>query len=205
MQQALAMAVQPLDENAEIGALLAREAAKLRRYANRLAGVGADADDLLQDTMLRCWAARGSFQTGSNFGAWSRTVMRNVFLSGRRRMRFQADLPDEVLDRMLSVDATQGEAVDLRDVDWAMGELTPNHRDVVQLASQGVSIEEGAAQLSIPEGTFRSRLWRARARLRRLTEDRLVPLPMAKVFGLENETTAPVERKRRDWTGVIIG
>ena len=205
MQQALAKAVQPLDENAEIGALLTRDTAKLRRYANRLAGVGADADDLLQDTMLRCWAARGSFQIGSNFSAWSRTVMRNVYLSGRRRMRFHTDLPDEALDPMLSVDATQGETVDLRDVDWAMGELTPDHRDVVRLASQGVSIEEGAAQLSIPEGTFRSRLWRARARLRQLTEDRLVPLPMSKVPEPGNETTTPVERKRRDWTGVIIG
>ncbi|WP_010188503.1 RNA polymerase sigma factor [Sphingomonas sp. PAMC 26605] len=205
MQQALAKTVEPLDENAEIGALLVIEYARLRHYAIRLTGVGADADDLLQDTILRCWAARGNFQIDSNFGAWSRTIMRNVFLSGRRRMRFQADLPDGALDRMLSVDATQGEAVDLRDVDWAMGKLTSDHRDVVQLASQGVSIEEGAAQLSIPEGTFRSRLWRARARLRRLTEDRLVPLPMAKVLELRAEATAPIERKRRDWTGVIIG
>ncbi|WP_010165091.1 RNA polymerase sigma factor [Sphingomonas sp. PAMC 26617] len=205
MQQALAKAVEALDEAAEIGALLESETARLRRYANRLAGVGADADDLLQDTMLHCWAARGNFQIGSNFGAWSRTVMRNVFLSGRRRMRFQADLPDEALDRMLSVEATQGDAVDLRDVDWAMGELTPNHRDVVQLASRGVSIEEGAAQLSIPEGTFRSRLWRARARLRRLTEDRVVLPPIANVLKPGDKATAPAKRKRRDWTGVIIG
>jgi RNA polymerase sigma-70 factor (ECF subfamily) len=44
----------------DFGAALIAQAAALSAYARRLTGGGADADDLLQDTMLRCWAARVS-------------------------------------------------------------------------------------------------------------------------------------------------
>lgn len=97
------------------GAALIEQAAALSAYARRLTGGGADADDLLQDTMLRCWTARASFAAGTSLAAWARTVMKNSFLTGRRRARFHADLPEEARDRMLRVDETQSLAVWLRD------------------------------------------------------------------------------------------
>ena len=69
------------------GAALIEQAASLSAYARRLTGGGADADDLLQDTMLRCWTARASFAAGTSLAAWTRTVMKNCFLTGRRRAR----------------------------------------------------------------------------------------------------------------------
>ena len=93
------------------GAALIEQAAALSAYARRLTGGGADADDLLQDTMLRCWTARASFAAGTSLAAWARTVMKNSFLTGRRRARFHADLPEEARDRMLRVDETQSLAV----------------------------------------------------------------------------------------------
>ena len=96
------------------GAALIEQAAALSAYARRLTGGGADADDLLQDTMLRCWTARASFAAGTSLAAWARTVMKNSFLTGRRRARFHADLPEEARDRMLRVDETQSLAVWLR-------------------------------------------------------------------------------------------
>src|SRR3546814_16963641 len=97
--------------------LLIEQAASLSAYARRLTGSGgADADDLLQETMLRCWVARRSFVPDTNLGAWMRTVMRNSFLSGRRRAPFHADLPEDAFDRLLGVAGGQGAAVDLRDV-----------------------------------------------------------------------------------------
>ncbi|MFD1960735.1 RNA polymerase sigma factor, partial [Novosphingobium panipatense] len=107
------------------GAALIEQAAALSAYARRLTGGGADADDLLQDTMLRCWTARASFAAGTSLAAWARTVMKNSFLTGRRRARFHADLPEEARDRMLRVDETQSLAVWLRDTDWALSELPP--------------------------------------------------------------------------------
>lgn len=186
------------------GAELIELTASLSAYARRLAGGGADADDLLQDTMLRCWTARASFKPGTNMAAWARTVMRNSFLTGRRRARFQADLPEDAIDRMLSVAATQDEAVDLRDVDWAMGQLSPEQSEAVRLASQGLSIEEGAAHLSIAVGTFKSRVRRGRVRLKRLMEDCSTPLLSLRHTGPDGTQTKP-KRERRDWTGVTIG
>ena len=184
------------------GAALIAQARSLNAYARRLIGSGADADDLVQDTMLRCWAARASFEPGSSVAAWARVVMRNSFLSGRRRARFHADLPEDAVDRLLGVAQSQEHSVELRDVDRAIGELSAEHRDAVVLASEGVTIEEGAARLQIPEGTYKSRLVRGRRRLRELTENR---------DAYRASRTDPEPRRSlrprpcRDWTGVVIG
>ncbi|WP_375429603.1 sigma-70 family RNA polymerase sigma factor, partial [uncultured Sphingomonas sp.] len=120
----------------EFGTALTGQAATLSGYARRLAGSGADADDLLQDTMLRCWTARASFRPGTSLTAWGRTIMRNRFLTGRRHTRFQADMPEDAIDRLLSVAENQEAAVDLRDVGWALTELAPEQREAVLLAGE---------------------------------------------------------------------
>jgi RNA polymerase sigma factor (sigma-70 family) len=190
------------------GAALIEQAASLSAYARRLTGGGADADDLLQDTMLRCWTARASFAAGTSLAAWTRTVMKNCFLTGRRRARFHADLPEDARDRMLKVDETQSLAIWLRDTDWALSELPTHQREAVLLASQGVSIVDGAAQLGIAAGTFKSRIARGRTRLRALIEERATPL-LADRTGRDTPppaTNRPTHlRKKRDWRGVKIG
>lgn len=183
----------------DFGVALAEHAASLSSYARRLTMGGADADDLLQDTMLRCWFARHSFRPGTNLGAWARTVMRNSFLSGRRRARFQVELPEEAFDRLLSVAENQSNVVGVRDANWALNELTAEQREAVLLASQGVTIEDAAAQLAIPSGTFKSRVARGRHRLRQLTAEGNTPLFLAE----QNSEERP--RQRRNWKGVMIG
>jgi len=191
------------DDDRRFGIQLAQQANSLRTYARRLTqGAPADADDLLQDTMLRCWIARHRFEPGTNMAAWTRTVMRNSFLSDRRRDRFRADLPDDALDRLLSVAPNQDDAVALTDLNWALSELPADQRDAVLLAGEGVSIEESAVRLSVAEGTIKSRISRGRERLRKLTDDRDTPLLADK-----RETPVAVDkpRRRRDWSGVVIG
>lgn len=202
MRQALAETNGPSNADAKFAKMLSSEAGRLAGYARRLAGNAADADDLFQETMLRCWAARRSFRHDTNFVGWTRAVMRNSFFTERRRARFRADLPDAAIERMLNVAPNQSEGVELHDVDRAMTELTPDHRAAVLLASQGFSVEEAAASLSIHPNTFKSRVWRARARLKSLIEDRDTSL------GSTPPTKAgPASKpsKRRDWKGVMIG
>ncbi len=192
----------------EFGAELIEQVVTLRAYARRLAGSAADADDLLQDTMLRCWTARASFTPGTSLIAWGRTIMRNRFLTGRRRARFQADMPGDAIDRMLSVTENQENVVDLRDVGWALTELAPDQREAVLLAGEGVSMGDAADRLGIPEGTFKSRVARGRTRLRLLTEEPGTPLFSDRPT-LEQPTPDRVRmeppRPKRDWTGVMIG
>ena len=172
MRPALAEAPEAIagDDDA-FAAILAGQARPLASYARRLTSSNADAEDLVQDTMLRCWSARHRFRLGSNFLAWAKTIMRNRFLSGRRRARFQADLPEEAFDRLLVVASTQEQALELRDAEQAIADLSLDQRAAVLLASQGMTVEEAAAQLGIAEGTFKSRVSRARARLKQLIED----------------------------------
>ena len=181
---------------------LARREPGRRAYARRLARDCADAEDLVQDTMLRCWAARGRFEPGSSFAAWTRTVMRNGFLSDRRRDRFCVELADDALDRLLVATGAQEPALDLRDAIWALGELTPDHRRAVLLAGEGLTMKEAAAELAISEGTFKSRVARGRSRLRILTESRDAALEVHRRKAAERRE-AP--RRRRNWKGVMIG
>ena len=185
--------------DAAFAVALAAQTANLAAFARRLTRQYADAEDLLQDTMLRCWTARHRFEEGTHLGAWARTIMRNSFLSGRRRARFRADLPEDALDRLFGVDESQSQAVELGEVRRAIGELTPEHREAVLMASEGVSVEEAAARLAIPTGTVKSRVARGRDRLRKIAEDGpKPPLPAP-------DKTEHRPRERRDWKGVIIG
>jgi RNA polymerase sigma-70 factor (ECF subfamily) len=176
-----------------------RHSGSLRSYARRLAGNAADADDLVQDTMLRCWSGRRRFQPETNFGAWSRIVMRNSFLSSHRRDRFYANLPEEAFDRLPSEGGGQDLAIELRDIEWALEQLNPDQRDAVTLAAKGASSEEAAAQLTISEGAFKSRVARGRVHLRELIDDR-----DAQPYRAPAPQLRPV-RKPRSWEGVIIG
>lgn len=207
MFDALVRAPDPPEVDADdvFTAALIGQAAGLSAYARRLTGNAADADDLLQDTMLRCWAARASVQPGTSMAAWSRTVMRNRFLTERRRARFQADLPDDALDRLAGVADGQEQAVDLRDAAWALSELRPEYREAVLLASEGVTVEEAAARLSIPEGTYKSRVARGRTRLRELTENRDAHRPPPNPQPRPEPARRSGARRRREWKGVMIG
>lgn len=187
------------EANAGFAEALDHHTRSLRSYARRLAGNAADADDLVQETMLRCWSARHRFQLETNFGAWSRVVMRNTFLSSHRRDRFHGNLPEEAFDRIEGTQGGQDLALDLQDVEWALDRLNPDECVAVMLAAQGVSGADAAAQLAIPEGTFKSRLARGRGHLRDLIDN-----PNAQPF------RAPLSklqraRKARDWAGVMIG
>lgn len=178
---------------------LGAHTATLGAYARRLTGSGVDADDLLQETMLRYWQARDRFTPGSNFIAWGRTIMRNTYLAARRRDRFHVNLPDDGFVHFPGVDGGQDSIIEWGEMERALRELSPEHRAAVLLAGEGVSIEDGAVRLAIPEGTFKSRLARGRMRLRELTENPTAKTPPARV---PQESR---KRKRRNWCGVVIG
>lgn len=150
--------------------LLLSEAATLQRYARRLAGTVVDAEDLLQETFLRCWRARSTFRPGSNFGGWARIVMRNAFLSGRRRYRYEVDLEDEIAHRLQSVPASQEITVHLNDTLRAVERLPDGPRAALRMSLDGVSMEDGAAHLAVPLNTYKS--WLHRGRLRLSVDDR---------------------------------
>src|SRR3546814_3623458 len=60
-------------------------------FRSSLSGNRDVADDLVQETLLKAWAARKRFQAGTNMRAWTFIILRNLFLSQMRRARFKGE------------------------------------------------------------------------------------------------------------------
>ena len=150
---------------------------RLRRYARALLGAGADADDLVQDTVARGWDKLSSWRPGSDMRAWLFGIMHNLHADQLRRAPPAAMELDDTLAAPSS-DATAGRLA-LRDLDTALRQLPPGQREVLLLvALEELSYDEVAAVLQIPAGTVMSRLSRGRERLRLLMEGQPLPSPL---------------------------
>ena len=66
----------------------------LRAFGRSLSGSRDLADDLVQETLLKAWAARKRFQAGTNMRAWTFIILRNLVLSQMRRARFKGEWDD---------------------------------------------------------------------------------------------------------------
>src|SRR3546814_10497131 len=75
---------------------LAGVAPHLRAFARGLCGCRDRADDLAQEAMLRAWAARDRYAAGTNFKAWTFTILRNHFYSEARRARFHGEYDEQI-------------------------------------------------------------------------------------------------------------
>lgn len=143
---------------------------QLRAFARMLLRRRLDADDLVQDSLLRMWQARHRFEPGTNLRAWAFTIMRNRFYNAFARGR-PTDSIDEVKAETLSQPAMQERHLEGRDIRRALAALEPPLREVLALTvGNGMSHEEAANVMDCPTGTVKSRTFRARRELRRLLE-----------------------------------
>jgi RNA polymerase sigma-70 factor (ECF subfamily) len=149
--------------------------------ALRLTGRPADAEDLLQETYTRAYAAFDRFTQGTNARAWLYRIMNNIFLNQvnraetKRTRTFSATAPAELAALIDTgtpdpADVLMAATLDAR-LSQALLELPADFRSaLVAVDVSGFSYEEAAALLNCPVGTVRSRLYRARNLLRvRLT------------------------------------
>lgn len=147
---------------------------RLRRFALWLTRDSAAADDLVQATVERALARSGQRRADENRRAWLFTILYRLFLDGKRRERLHARWlawfarSDE--DDPLSGDDTERLVLAQADLQ-AFARLPTQQRALLLLVSvEGLSYKEAAEALAIPIGTVMSRLSRARAALRELTE-----------------------------------
>lgn len=139
----------------------------LRRYAVSLTRNRADADDLIQETLLRAALKLHLWQPGSNIVAWLIVMMRRLhlskFVTGKRNQTEMVSI--EGWD--LPSPPNQTDRIALRELEDRWPSLSRSHRDVLRLvAINGASYEEASEHLQVPIGTIRSRLARARTALR---------------------------------------
>lgn len=155
---------------------LADVAPHLRAFARGLCGDRDRADDLAQEAMLRAWAARGRYAAGTNFKAWTFTILRNHFYSEARRARFHGEYDEVAAERILCADASQESAIELADVIRALSAIPQSYREALVLVAAGnLSYEEIADICGVALGTVKSRICRARTMLLNVLESGQLP------------------------------
>ncbi|TVQ36081.1 MAG: sigma-70 family RNA polymerase sigma factor [Geminicoccaceae bacterium] len=140
----------------------------LRAYARSLcAGNIHDADDLVQDTLARALAAQHRFTPGTNLHAWLFTILRNVFLNGKRASKRHVDVADEDLATMLWVAPHQEARLEFNAFRAAFERLSGAHREALVMATiEGRDYADIAERTGCRVGTVKSRINRARNQLR---------------------------------------
>ncbi len=148
----------------------------LRAFARGLCGRPDMADDLVQETMLKAWAAQERFEPGTSMRAWTFVILRNAYLTDMRRNRFRGDYDENVAERILTAPAGQEEPIHLSDLHRALLTLPPERREALLLVGAGgFSYEEAANICGCAVGTIKSRVGRARATLSSMLEDGDIP------------------------------
>ncbi|MGE0216301.1 sigma-70 family RNA polymerase sigma factor [Mycolicibacterium sp.] len=159
-----------------------RHSDHLFRYAWRLTRKHVDAEDLLQETMLKAYLSFGTFREGSNLKPWLCRIMLNAWLD---RYRFTQRRPAELLSANITDHQVMGHSALSRGILWsaemealqslpgraclALRTLPVDLQETIYYADiQGYRNTEVAELLGIPVGTVASRLYRGRNRLREL-------------------------------------
>jgi RNA polymerase sigma-70 factor (ECF subfamily) len=148
----------------------------LRAFGRSLSGSRDLADDLVQETLLKAWAARDRFQAGTNMRAWTFIILRNLFLSQMRRARFKGEWDDFTASKLLAAPASQDRQVELSDLQRALLQLPQAQREaLILVGAGGFAYEEAASICNCAVGTIKSRVARGRAALETILSDGLMP------------------------------
>ena len=149
---------------------LTQQLPRLRIYALSLTRDSVRADDLVQQTVLHSLAGRKSFRPGTNFPGWLFRIQRNEFISGLRRERPTVELNDAISRTLLHAQRQESGIV-MREFKKAFRTLASGQRRALLLTTlAGQSHEKIAGTSGVSVGTVKSRVSRARARLRQMLD-----------------------------------
>lgn len=145
--------------------------ASLRRYAYVLCRNDADADDLVQQALVKAIAGAHTYRPDQDLRAWLFSILHNAFVSQQRQFARRARAARFLESTLRETDTPpdQEQHVEAQQTLNMLSRLTPDQQSVlVLIAVEGLSYAEAAKTLDVPIGTLMSRLARGREELRRL-------------------------------------
>lgn len=138
----------------------------LKRFAHHFVRTPDDAEELVQETIIKALSHSDQFSEGS-LKSWTFTILRNTFMTKyKRAQREPVGTQTDVSTISVPIAASQPMTVYVLDVEEAIDRLSPTHRDALLLSLSGASYQEIADRLECDIGTVKSRIARARDALR---------------------------------------
>jgi RNA polymerase sigma-70 factor (ECF subfamily) len=159
----------------------------LYRTALRMTRNPSDAEDLVQDSLVRAFRFYDRFEPGTNFRAWLFKILTNTYINSYRRKQGRPQessledtedfflynqLSDDQGERVTDVEGTVLDQLGADAIQRAIDQLPPQFRTTVQLSDvEGLSYNEVAEATGVAKGTVMSRLFRGRRLLQRALWD----------------------------------
>ncbi len=138
---------------------------QIRAFGRFLAKNPTEAEDLVQDTLVRAIRSQHQFSPGTNLRAWTFTILRNIRVNLNRTRQYEP--LDEFESYAPTINPNQQDSAELKEVLRALDKLAPHYREVITLVrASGFTYEEVAAATGCKLGTIKSRLNRADIALR---------------------------------------
>ena len=157
----------------EFNTLVLRQAGSLKTYALRFTHDADDANDLVQDTLLKAITYYNKFKEGTNLKGWLYTIMKNTFINNYRRFVKISSFvtkTDDISSSQLSYSATLNggeQKFVMDDIKSALSNLQEEYYVPFTMYFEGFKYHEIAEQLDIPIGTVKTRIFVAKRILRK--------------------------------------
>ncbi|WP_417249300.1 RNA polymerase sigma factor [Celeribacter sp.] len=138
----------------------------MRAFALSLCRNDAEADDLVQESLVKAWKNLAKFTPGTNMQAWLFTILRNTFYSAHRKKGREVADPDGIAAERMSVKPAHDGNLQMTEFLDAFETLPVEQREALALVgASGYSYDEAADMCGVATGTIKSRVNRGRARL----------------------------------------
>lgn len=152
----------------EFNTLVVQHTDSLKVYALHFTRDDEDANDLVQDTVLKAVTYYGKFREGTNLKGWLYTIMKNTFINNYRRFVKTSSFvtkSDEISSANLVHSATRNEGENkfvMEDIKKAMAVLPDDYYIPFSMYFEGYKYHEISDHLQIPIGTVKTRIHVAR-------------------------------------------
>ncbi|WP_036601928.1 RNA polymerase sigma factor [Olivibacter sitiensis] len=157
----------------EFNTMVTKHAESLKMYAMHFTHDDEDANDLVQDTVLKAITYYDKFKEGTNLKGWLYTIMKNTFINNYRRFIKISSFvtkSDEISSANLSYSATNNRGENkfvMDDIKHALNNLSDDYYIPFTMYFEGYKYHEIADHLEIPIGTVKTRIHVARKTLKK--------------------------------------
>ena len=147
---------------------------QLLSFAISLTKNNFEAEDLYQDTVFLALKNKEKFNAGTNFIAWTKTIMRNTFINNyRQKKRFKNLFNKNVSSYFFNKKETENASetdLNVKEINELIDQIDERFSTPFRFYIQGFSYEEIAEKLDLPMGTVKSRIFFARKHLKQAYE-----------------------------------